>query len=684
MARKKAGKELIFSLDIGTRTVVGIVGKMIEDKFTILDYEVVPHSKRSMLDGQIEDIDEVSKVVAKVKNSLEERSKLRFSNVAIAAAGRSLKTERVLVKIDIPTKEPISEELAQSFEMEAISTAQKRIDDKQKTAEDLAYYCVGYSIIGYKLDGYSMKAIKGHRGNEVEVEVVAAFLPSMVVESLYSVMDKNKLEVTSLTLEPIAAMNVIVPAEVRLINIALVDIGAGTSDIAISQNGSIVAYAMATIAGDEITEEIIKHYLVDFETAEEMKLMASSGTVTYKDILGLDYTIQAKDFYNTIMPSIDALAQSITNTIVDINGSAPAAVFLVGGGSLIPSLPQVISEKLNIPLSRIAVSGSNYIKSVAVLNEELTSPEFVTPIGIGITSLSDKGYNFSNIFLNDKKFKVFDTNNLKVIDVLLMGGYKTKEILGRSGADLKFILNQKEMLYKGEIGSPAILTLNEKPTTLNTFVKKWDKVEITPAITGKQPIVRIIDTLKDIKTISVFLDGKEYKFNPMAIVNNESKPLDYKIMNDDVVEIIKEFSALDLFEVAGIDFNENKLYKDGLELSKDYKLENNDILTSFLEEISQIEEIEKEEIIFPIKVQKEEVTPVKMGTRAIQIILNGKPVILPQKEDFHPHQLLEVLNHIEFDTDNKKAVESMSINGKTADFISTINDRDYVEIKFTS
>ncbi len=682
MARKKLNKDLIFSLDIGTRTVVGIVGKMVDEKFSVIDYEVIPHQKRSMLDGQIEDIDEVSKVVAKVKSALETRNKIKFSSVAIAAAGRSLKTERVLVKIDIPTKEPISQELAQSFEVKAISTAQNRIDTATEKADELPYFCVGYSIIGYKLDGYAMKEIKGHRGKEAEVEVIAAFLPSMVVESLYSVMEKNKLEVTSLTLEPIAAMNVIVPPEVRLINIALVDIGAGTSDIAISQNGSIVAYAMATIAGDEITEEIIKHYLVDFQTAEEMKIMAVKGSVTYKDILGIEYTIKPADFYSTILPSVETLADSITKTIIDINGSSPAAVFLVGGGSLIPNLPEVIAEKLNIPVSRIAVSGSNYIKSVVISNEDLTSPEFVTPIGIGVTSINDKGYNFSNIFLNDKKFKVFDTNNLKVIDVLLMGGYKTKEILGRSGADLKFTLDGKEKYFKGEIAKPAQITLNGNPTTLNTFIKKWDKIEIIPAVSGKMPTVRIIDVIDKTKILTVYLDEKEYKFNPVIIVNNENKELDYKILNDDNISIIKEFTALNLCELIGIDFDETIIYKDNKAVDKDYILLENDILSTAIEDEAELADNFNE---LANKIPKKvELKQEKKGTAAIQIILNGKPIILPQKDDFYPHQLLEVLNHIEFDSESQVGVKSMNINGKSAEFISTIRDKDYVEIKFTS
>lgn len=84
--------------------------------------------------------------------------------------------------------------------------------------------------------------------------MVATFLPSEVVDSLYAVMQKAGLEVASMTLEPIAALNAAIPADLRLLNLALVDIGAGTSDIAVCRDGSVVGYTMATVAGDEITE----------------------------------------------------------------------------------------------------------------------------------------------------------------------------------------------------------------------------------------------------------------------------------------------------------------------------------------------------------------------------------------------------------------------------------------------
>ncbi len=686
--------DLIFALDIGTRTVVGIVGMMVDEMFHVVDYEVVPHTKRSMMDGQIEDIDEVAKIVEKTKRALEERQSMEFTNVAIAAAGRALKTERVTIEIEIPTDEPISEQLAESFEMEAISTAQQRIDSIQEETESISFYCVGYNIIGYELDGYKMKSIKGHKGKKIQVEVIAAFLPSMVVESLYSVMERNNLEVSGLTLEPIAAMNVIVPAEVRLINIALVDIGAGTSDIAISQNGSIVAYAMATTAGDEITEEIIKHYLVDFETAERMKLSAGEGDLTYRDILGFEYTITTDEFYAAIHPSIDALADTITQTIININSGAPAAVFLVGGGSLLPNLTQLISDKLGIAESRIAVSGSNYIKSVVVTEDSLKGPAFVTPIGIGVTSVIDSGYDFSNVFLNGKKFKVFDTKNLKVFDVLLMGGYKTKEILGRSGTDLVYTLNGREVVRRGEVGKPAELTLNGNTTTLNSFVKKWDKIEITPAVAGEAPKVKLFDLMKQIEPIIVTLDEREYSFEPTASVNGEVKDFDYQIESGDVVEITDKFYLSDLEDkLEELSDECMKIAKDGILLEQEYILGDRDVFTTIKWTENNMQEIEKtleeqgkeqenQEWIEGLESQEQKIA--SYGTPAIQVYLNGEAITLPQKEDNSPHILLETLNFIELDPENPVALDSMVVNGQTAEFISVVHEGDRIEITFTS
>ena len=119
------------------------------------------------------------------------------------------------------------------------------------------------------------------------MQVIATFLPRQVIDSMQSALQDSALEMRALTLEPIAAINVLIPPTMRHLNIVLVDIGAGTSDIAITRSGTVVAYGMVPVAGDEITEAISQKFLLDFNVAERIKREATSGkNLVFDDILG--------------------------------------------------------------------------------------------------------------------------------------------------------------------------------------------------------------------------------------------------------------------------------------------------------------------------------------------------------------------------------------------------------------
>ena len=85
--------ELIYALDIGTRSVIGMLGALEQGRIRILALEKQPHARRAMLDGQIEDIDQVAGAVSLVTHRLEEASGRRLTRACVAAAGRALRTE---------------------------------------------------------------------------------------------------------------------------------------------------------------------------------------------------------------------------------------------------------------------------------------------------------------------------------------------------------------------------------------------------------------------------------------------------------------------------------------------------------------------------------------------------------------------------------------------------------------
>ncbi|MFQ7450318.1 MAG: cell division FtsA domain-containing protein [Flavonifractor plautii] len=253
--------------------------------------------------------------------------------------------------------------------------------------EEQRFFLVGYTPTQFWLDHYPLTTLLGHTGQHLEAAVVATFLPSEVVDSLYAVMQKAGLEVASMTLEPIAALNAAIPADLRLLNLALVDIGAGTSDIAVCRDGGVVGYTMATVAGDEITEALMRACLVDFPTAEAMKLeLGRSKSVSFTDILGLEQTLPAEELFSLLDGPIQALADEIAQRICQVNGGPPSAVFLAGGGSKLPTLCARVAAALGIDSKRAALAGGYFQSSAYSDTFALSDPEYTTPLGIAVSA----------------------------------------------------------------------------------------------------------------------------------------------------------------------------------------------------------------------------------------------------------------------------------------------------------
>lgn len=700
------GENDIFALDIGTRNVVGIIGHMEDGTFVVTDAYSVPHSHRDMLDGQIEDINETARIVRQVKETLENKSGMALTRVAIAAAGRALRTKRTFIEHDVESKEKITEDTLRSLELEAVAKAQNELDRDDDNMAGTSFYCVGHTVIKYKLDDYPIKSLVGHKGKKASVELIAAFLPSLVVESLYAVMDLNSLDVQSLTLEPIAAMNVIIPPEVRLINIALVDIGAGTTDIAISQNGSIVAYAMATTAGDEITEEIIQKYLVDFETAERMKLTMPGDDVTYTDILGFEHNLSSEEFFEGLFPAIDMLADTISKNILEANGGAPSAVFLVGGGSLIPDLAAIVAEKLGVPENRVAIGGQSYQKNVNLGKHKINGPEFVTPIGIGITATTQTGYDFSVVTLNGNKIRIFDTKAVTAADLLMNAGFKTNQIIGRSGRGLTFTLNGEKQTLRGETALPASISVNGLPAALEHTIKQGDVIEFTPATIGMNAAVTISDIAGDVYTKKVTIDGEEYTFGRTARANDTVVSGSYSVQNYDSVTIETIETLGDLILSLPFDCSQLSFYKSDRLVRMDYLLCENDAFVTKVasdahkehirnraREIAEMDEKANRTVdLFSNTPMKENAeTAVEQMTLSIEpenesfyVYLNDRKTVLAPKSDNSPHEFLELMALADIDISNPPASGNMTltINGKNAGFMDPLKIGDRVIIRW--
>lgn len=518
----------IFALDIGTRSIIGVVAELEEDNIKIKAQYMLEHSCRAMYDGQIHDIPKVARGVAELKAELEKKLGYQLEQVAIAAAGRALITRRAQVELEINQFEEVNGALVRSLDMTGLHKAHQELNQQMENSEKL--FCVGYSTISYYLNNYPIANLIGHRGDTIGTELLATFLPDSVVNSLYAVLERVGLEPVSLTLEPIAAIDITIPPELRTLNLALVDIGAGTSDIAITNDGSISAYGMVPIAGDEITEAIVKEYLVDFNTAEVIKRQLNQQTITYTDILGMENSLPSEDIIAVVEPVVEKLAQQIVEVIMELNGDkAPKTVFCIGGGAQIPLLSEKIAQRLQLPESRVAVRGRDILRHVIkVKHDRIAGPEGVTVLGIASVALKKAGYDFITITVNGQEHSLFNTNNLTVANALGMIAFNLRHLLASNGRNLTFRLNGQNKTIYGQLGQPAEITVNNEPANLQTPVEDRDVLVINQAVAGKDAQLNIEE----------LVSSQGMVWQSCAVkVNGENCLPTYTIENGDDIEI---------------------------------------------------------------------------------------------------------------------------------------------------
>src|SRR5690606_20572567 len=119
----------------------------------------------------------------------------------VAAAGRSLKTEQARVTTSITNRELNKEDVVH-LELMAVQKAEQQISKRYENVKT-KYICVGYSVLYYYLDNEKMGSLIGQHGTEASVEIIATFLPKVVIDSLATALNKCDLEIAALTLEPI-------------------------------------------------------------------------------------------------------------------------------------------------------------------------------------------------------------------------------------------------------------------------------------------------------------------------------------------------------------------------------------------------------------------------------------------------------------------------------------------------
>ena len=715
--------KLVFGLDIGTRSIVGTVGYRVgTDRFVVIAQESIEHTTRAVIDGQIHDIPTVADTIYKVKERLEKRVREPLSDVSIAAAGRVLKTKRVKARYQFNSETKVTEDHIRSLDMMGVEQAYDEIR-KEQTDSGKKFFCVGYSIVKYYLNGYPMEMIEMHMANYIEVELIATFLPEEVVDGLYSAVELAGLHVASLTLEPIAAINMAIPEKFRLLNIALVDVGAGTSDISIVKDGSIIAFGMIPLAGDEVTEAIAKKYLTDFETAEYIKRACErKKSVSFKDIFGSKIQVTKEDIAQISEDAVKNITKNIADRILELNGGqCVSAVFVVGGGGKHEGFTEILAHYLGLPNERVAIRGAEVLSQVQFEQEGIRKDStLVTPLGICMTYYEQKN-NFIHVMVNEQRVKLYDNGKVSVLDACVSYGFSKDNLFPIRGDSIHYTVNGEVREKKGRVGEVAEIKKNGALVSLNDKVEENDTIQIRPSTKGSTGKLLIKEIPECNAEITVTLFGRKLLCPKLVEANGEVVSSFYEVKNGDEICTYDYYSVKGLLEFAGMDVDTLVLLN-GREAGSSAKIVDGDVITKRpvikpeepekTKEETMQEQMDEDPLLAPLKplpdwmsdvpfdtaklgsdgevipgakqLQQEKTisTPVEEVTGPVFVTINGDVVEMPHKKN---PIFVDVFDVYPFDMTKAGGTRLVTrINDEDKDFTEPVHDGDRIELFWES
>lgn len=681
-------EQLVFGLDIGTRNVVGTVGYRDGRDFYAVAQSVREHETRAMLDGQIHDIARVGHTITQVKEELEAQIGQPLTEVCIAAAGRVLKTVTTTVTYEFQEKTVVDEDALHTLDLLGVDKAQQILTEKNDT--NYKFYCVGHSVVHYYLNDEVFISLEGHKADKIGEDIIVTFLPEDVVDGLYSAVGIAGLDVANLTLEPIAAINVAIPEAFRMLNIALVDVGAGTSDICITRDGSIIAYGMIPHAGDELTELIVHQYLVDFNTAERMKLAAGDmEKVEFTDIMGISHTVPSQEIWDLTASAVEKITAEVAEKIKELNGGkSVSATFVVGGGGKIHGFTESLADQLGLLHERVALRGEEVMQNIHFEQEEVRKdPLLVTPIGICLNYYEKKN-NFIMVHFNGERLKLYDNSHLTVVDAALQAGFPNEQLFPRRGKTIHYTVNGKQRVVRGEPGESAVIRLNGDQVGINTPLESNCEITIEPSTEGGEAVCRI-EQLDEYSaaTITFHVNGTDITCAKFVEVNGRLEPGSYQIADNDVIELRNYYTIEQLagFMDVEIDTEKEILVNNRPADLQTLVYENFEVEWSVIDPETALARKEQAEPAAqkpsqaktePEEKQEPQVQPA--DSKSIVVIVNGRPIPLDKKENY---LFVDIFDYIDFDLaqSNGRAIVT-KINGVDAKYTQDLRDGDKIDI----
>lgn len=372
-------EKTIAAIDIGTTKIATVVAQRKNEKFDILGFGTAPST--GIKHGVVQSIDETVKAITASINQLGDSYDANFNEVYVGIAGQYVSTADTTCRIFVGgyvTERHLVE--LKNMALNVVTPGSETID-----AIPLSYAIAGRTVedpIGKQCDYLfcNFHVISGQ---------------TAMVNNIKKCVTQAGLDVKTIFLEPLASAEAVLTEEEKLKGVVLIDIGGGTTDLAIYREGKLAHTAVISIGGTTVTGDIKNKFSMTYEQAESMKCMYGSAV----HINGADVNIEVKtarvnsNLYisrNEMSEVIQSRMEELLNTVkfqieMIFPNAVPAGIVMTGGGSLVANLNQLASFILKNNI-RMAYPVANIEGRFAA---SLGKPQYST-----VTGLIMKGYDY--------------------------------------------------------------------------------------------------------------------------------------------------------------------------------------------------------------------------------------------------------------------------------------------------
>jgi cell division protein FtsA len=337
--KENAAHEYIVALDIGTEFVKALIAKLDDDKLEIVGVGRAHQDLSDMYSGAIADISGVVRNCEKALSEAEDQAGLQAKKVVIGIAGELVKGVTNTIRYrrpqpDRPLDVAEMEFIIEKVQERAQGRAQKQIA-LETGNEDVEIKLVNSALVSIHIDGYKVSNPIGFQGHDVAVQIYTAFAPMVHIGALERVAEELSLELLAVAAEPFAVSRSVLGTDANSnFTAILADVGGGTTDIAVVNDGGVEGTKMFGIGGRSFTRTIASELDLSFFDAEKLKLNIDDERIK---------PTVAEDVNAAIDKTLEVWIAGVELALSEFDSAdhLPNRILLCGGGS---SLNKLVDE----------------------------------------------------------------------------------------------------------------------------------------------------------------------------------------------------------------------------------------------------------------------------------------------------------------------------------------------------